>query len=116
MNKRDLIVLKKILQETDEIAKMLHGVSESDFMKNEEKQRAVCMTLINIGELVKNLDNELRAQNVHIPWKKIAGMRDIAAHGYFTLKMTDIWQTVQSDVPVLKNQITDLINTDSTSE
>jgi len=41
-------------------------------------------------------------------------MRDIAAHGYFTLKMTDIWQTVQSDVPVLKNQIADLINADST--
>lgn len=114
MKKRDLVVLKKILQETNEIAKMVCGISESDFIANEEKQRAVCMTLINIGELVKNLSNEFRVQNVNIPWKKIAGMRDIAAHGYFTLKMTDIWQTVQSDVPVLKNQIADLINADST--
>ncbi|MCL2426700.1 MAG: DUF86 domain-containing protein [Oscillospiraceae bacterium] len=112
MNKRDLIVLKKILQETNEVAKIVRGISESDFIANEEKQRAACMTLINIGELVKNLSNELRAKNSHIPWKRIAGMRDIAAHGYFTLKMTDIWQTIQSDVPLLKKQITDLINTD----
>ena len=49
------------------------------------------MTLINIGELIKNLDFVFRQKHSDIPWKDMAGLRDVAAHGYFALRMTDIW-------------------------
>ena len=67
--------------------------------------RAVGMTVINIGELVKNLSDETRLAYPHIPWKSIAGFRDVAAHKYQTLRMEDVYETVVTDFPALKEQI-----------
>jgi uncharacterized protein with HEPN domain len=67
--------------------------------------RAVCMTLINIGELVKLLTDEIKLQNPAIQWRSIAGLRDVTAHGYHTLRMEDIWETVAKDVPLFLTQI-----------
>ena len=60
------------------------------------------MTLINIGELVKNLTEEFKLNYNLIPWRAIAGMRDITVHKYQTLKMGDVWVTLEIDIPNLK--------------
>lgn len=57
MKKRDITILQKITQEAALVAEILDGIEESGFLKNEEKKRAISMTLINIGELVKNHPN-----------------------------------------------------------
>ena len=67
------------------------------------------MTVINIGELVKNLSEETRAAYPHIPWKAIAGFRDIAAHKYQTLRMEDVYETAATDFPALREQIKDIL-------
>ena len=72
------------------MALSLDGYDERAFLTNEDKKRASAMTLINIGELVKNLSDEFRNEHKHIPWKEIAGFRDVAIHGYFTLLYTII--------------------------
>lgn len=72
---------------------------------NEMLKRAVCMTVINIGELVKNITDDTRREYKQIPWKAIAGFRDIAAHKYQTLKMEDVFQTVMVDFPELKTNL-----------
>ena len=89
---------------------MLNGCSQDDFLKNEILKRPVCMTVINIGELVKGLSNESRLQYAKIPWKQIAGFRDIAAHKYAALNMKDVYTTVINDLPELKKDISDILS------
>ena len=67
------------------------------------------MTVINIGELVKNLSDDCRQDHCEIPWKAIAGFRDIAAHKYQTLKMEDVYETVTSDFPALHDKIKQIL-------
>ena len=50
MKKRDRIILLKIVGKSAALAQMLHGIDESAFLSNDEKMRATCMTLIDIGE------------------------------------------------------------------
>jgi uncharacterized protein with HEPN domain len=78
MKKRNRAILMKIIDETKALAQMLHGIDKSTFIVNDEKMRAVCMTLINIGELIKNLDDDFRQEHGHVPWKSMAGFRDVA--------------------------------------
>ncbi|MGI6712373.1 MAG: DUF86 domain-containing protein, partial [Bacillota bacterium] len=47
--------------------------------------------LINIGELVKSLPKNFCDANPQLPWRRIAGMRDIAAHKYKQLDMDAVW-------------------------
>ena len=55
MNHRDEIILKKVLSEVNVAADIMKGCSLAEFLDNEMLKRAVCMTVINVGELVKNL-------------------------------------------------------------
>ena len=105
MDKRDNILLRKIFDETNIIADLIKLHDCDSFVGDEKTKRAVCMTLINIGEMVKLLSNELKVDNPAIPWQSIAGLRNVTAHGYMTLRMEDIWETVNEDVPILNEQV-----------
>ena len=109
MDNRDSSVLKKISSEASIISDMITGYNCETFTNDEKTKRAVCMTLINIGELVKILSDTVKQNNPSIPWRSIAGLRDVTAHGYQTLRMDDIWETVTTDIPLLRTQINELL-------
>ena len=109
MQHRDMIILSKITSEIDIALDMVKDKSYDVFNSNEILKRAVCMTVINIGELVKSLTSDTRQQYPNIPWKAIAGFRDIAAHKYQTLHMEDVYKTVTEDFAMLKDSITNII-------
>lgn len=105
MNDRDYQVIKKILSEINIIEELIQGFDMESFKADEKTKRACCMTLINIGELVKGLTNEFKENHNRIPWRGISGMRDITAHKYQTLKMEDVWLTIVKEVPNLKVEL-----------
>lgn len=109
MNNRDRQIVEKILSEITVTGDLLKGVSPEDFLRDERTARAVCMTLINIGELVKNLTPELKDAHKEIPWRAISGMRDITAHKYQTLRKEDVYSTCIDDIPVFERQLIRLI-------
>ena len=113
MRRSDEVVLKKILSEINIAFELLGEATQEDFLQDEILKRAVGMTVINIGELVKNISEETRLQYRNIPWKSIAGMRDIAAHKYQTLRMEDVYNTVIMDFPDLKASITVILSDSS---
>ncbi len=110
MNHRDAQILQKIIREIDIALEMVHGKSLEEFKDNEMLKRAVCMTVINIGELIKNVTVETRLSNQQVPWKAAAGFRDIAAHKYQTLKMEDVYQTVTEDFIELRKLLTAILS------
>ena len=101
--------MKKIIEEIEIAEEMMQGKSLDDFKGNEMLKRAVCMTVINIGELVKNVTEETRQENRQVPWRAAAGFRDIAAHKYQTLRMEDVYETVTVDFEDLKRMLEDII-------
>lgn len=105
MNERDRQILIRLRGEVRLVSQMLDGFELQAFLADERTKRAVCMTLINIGELVKNLSDEFRMAHDHIPWRAISGLRDITAHKYQTLRMEDVWLTATRDIPQLKKEL-----------
>ena len=76
-----------------------------DFLENELLKRALGMTAINVGELIKIVTDDLREKYRTFPWKAVAGMRDVTAHRYQTLRMEDVYNTVKEEYPVLREQL-----------
>ncbi|SFT42785.1 Uncharacterized conserved protein, contains HEPN domain [Selenomonas sp. GACV-9] len=109
MQHRDKIVLQKIISEIDVGTQMLGDSSLESFLQNEMLKRAIGMTVINIGELIKNVTDEMRNEYPAVPWKQVAGFRDITAHKYQTLRMEDVYQVVVEDFPVLKKQLAAIV-------
>lgn len=105
MERRDEVLLKKILSEIQIAESMLGKATLDEFVGNEQLKRAICMTVINVGELVKNLTDACRKNYSTLPWKAIAGFRDIAAHKYQTLRMADVYETVKQEFPIFYVEI-----------
>ena len=105
MRLRDKTVLKKICSEIDVATEILRDTSLENFLQNELLKRATGMTAINIGELTKHLTMEFRNNYPQVAWKNAAKFRDVVAHKYETLDMSDVYETVTKDFPELKLQI-----------
>lgn len=74
-------------------------MSEEAFKQDKLVRNAVGMSLINIGELVKALPQDFRESNDSLPWRSIAGMRDLVAHKYHTLDMVAVWNVAKYRIP-----------------
>ena len=92
----------------DDAELLLKLIGEYDFQSfvNDEKMKlAASMSLINVGESVKSLSEDLKQMYPDVRWSSITGLRNIAAHKYHALRMVDIWEIVTKDIPVLLEQV-----------
>ena len=110
MLRRDRIILQKIISEVDICGEILGDASMGEFLADEKLKRAVSMTIINIGELIKNISDEMRLGHKEVPWKEAAGMRDITAHKYQTLRMPDVYNSAKIDLPAIKEMLQKILN------
>ena len=113
MTLRDRHICEKLLSEAAILDDLLSGISSEKFQCDERTYRAACMTLINIGELVKNLTDAMKSAYSQIPWRAISGMRDITAHKYQTLRKEDVYDTCTKDIPAFERQLLDILSSDA---
>ena len=110
------LYLHDILQRIDRIERY-SAYGEEVFLQEELLQDAVIRNFEVIGEAVKRLPDDLKTQQPHVEWHGFAGFRDVLIHQYDKVDMTQVWMTIQEDLPVLKRVVTVwLQQTDSQSE
>jgi len=105
VNKEDITYLDHIFKAIAKIDKYLKKTNYNRFMKEDIIQDAIIRRLEIIGEATKQLSEDFKKENVKIPWKDIAGMRDKLIHKYFTVDLEEVWNTAKKDISILKREI-----------
>lgn len=106
---KDRLYLESISDGLERIAEYT-AAGEEAFLASRLIQDGVIRNLEVIGEATKNLSKELRERNSAIPWRQIAGMRDVLIHDYLKVNPARIWRTVTSDLPPLRETVAQLLN------
>ena len=115
MNERDIIIINKIIAYCDEI-RDTHTYFNNDKALFFDKEKgfvyrnSITMPILQIGELAKNLSEEFRTSNKDIPWREVAGIRDVFAHHYGSLDYDMAWNTSKEDIEDLKGILRGLIS------
>ena len=106
--KNDLAYLRHIADAITDVGKYTAG-GKREFFSTKMIQDAVIRNLEIIGEAVKNISPATREQHPDIPWKQMAGLRDILIHQYFGVDLDTIWLVVENRLPVLSECIKSLL-------
>lgn len=106
---RDNASLLDIARAAQLILEFAQGLEKPELAANLEKQSAILYQIVIIGEAVKRLSTDFRNQHSDIPWREIAGMRDILTHQYDRVEVDEIWGLIQDDIPQLLSMIEPLL-------
>ncbi|MBI2983269.1 MAG: DUF86 domain-containing protein, partial [Chloroflexi bacterium] len=78
----------------DDIAEAIHRirivVAEATPETEAIARDATLYNLVIVGEAVKHLDDATKEQAPEIPWRQVAGLRDLLTHEYFRIEMDTI--------------------------
>jgi len=114
MKDRDIIILKKIIQYSNEIDLTVE-MMQLDYDKFVDEfiaRNAISMCILQIGELVGALSEEFKACYAAMPWRAIISMRNRAAHNYGEMDKEIIWQTAIEDIPELRLYCEEILKLD----
>jgi len=111
-----LDLLTNMIDASEKIIKRTsHIQSTDDFLKDDNSLillDSTCMQLIAIGEAVKKIDTltnkELFKNYPNIPWREVAGMRDIISHHYFDLNADIVFDVVNEHIKFLKDTLIEI--------
>lgn len=104
-----LLDILEAIERTEKHAEKGRAVFERD----ELVQVWVLYHLQVIGEAARTLETEFRESFPEIPWSKIIGMRNVLVHHYFEIDIDIVWSVVATNLPVLKQQIQELLRDQS---
>jgi uncharacterized protein with HEPN domain len=100
--------LHHILDAIDLIADYTAGMDLAAFAADRKTQDAVIRNLEIVGEACNSIakhDPAFEALHPEVPWRFAYEMRNALAHGYFSVDVSIVWQTVQRDLPTLRAQV-----------
>jgi len=83
------------MESIEKIEEYTSNVDEEEFYENSFVQDAVLRRLEIIGEAVKNIPEDFRTKYPDIPWRQIAGMRDVLIHAYFGVNLRRVWKVIK---------------------
>lgn len=101
MRQRDESYLADILEAARLAYSFVETVDKEEFGRNLLVQSAVIRQIEIMGEGTKRLSEEFRLTTPHIPWRKIAGMRDILIHAYDHVDPDEVWNAVKVAIPTV---------------
>lgn len=58
-----------------------------------------------LGEAARGVSQALRESHPEVPWREMAGMRNVLSHHYFGIDVERVWTTVERDLPRLEAQL-----------
>lgn len=74
------------------------GAGRDAFLTNQMAQDAVYRNLQVLGEAAKRVPESVRALAPAIPWRGIAGLRDVIVHQYEGVDQFQVWNVIQNEL------------------
>jgi uncharacterized protein with HEPN domain len=99
MQRRDAASLLDVLQAGRLVVRFVEGLDREAFSADVMRQSAVSRQLEIMGEATKRLSMSFREAHPGIPWRDMAGMRDVLIHGYDAVDEVQLWSAATVSVP-----------------
>jgi uncharacterized protein with HEPN domain len=104
------LALSEMLESIIAIRSYTNGVNKAGFEANTLLQDAVIRRLEVMGEAANQLPELVKSRFPAVEWRVITAMRNRLIHGYFSVDVAIVWNTVEQDLPTLETEIRAILN------
>lgn len=101
--------LDDILENARRLNTFVGDMTYEQFIVDDKTIWAVERAVEIIGEAAKRLPEDFRQQFPHIPWRRMAGMRDVVSHAYRTISRSVLYRVATVDVDLLTDGLPPII-------
>ncbi len=109
MSRDPRLYLEDIRQGCEKVLRYTEGITFDQFLEDERTLDAVVRNLEIIGEAVRHIPGEIKQRYPEVEWSKIVALRNIIAHEYFGVDEEIVWDIVQMWVPMLLQQVQQIL-------
>lgn len=99
MSRDALLYVADMVAAGDAVSRYVDGVTFGAFEVNDEKRAAVERQLFILGEAAARLPDAWKRRLPEVPWRKIVGLRNMLAHGYWVIDAEELWDVATQKVP-----------------
>jgi len=107
--RRDRQRLQDIVEALEWVLRVVEGRTEDQFAGDEVLRYAIIQQLTVVGEAAARLSSEMTGKYPLVPWADVVGLRNVLVHQYFGVHWPLVWQTVSDHVPVLLEQVREIL-------
>jgi uncharacterized protein with HEPN domain len=101
--------VQDILNSAIAIQNRTQGYTYEQFCDDETVSKATLYDFMIIGEATIYIPSTLKEKYPDIPWRMMADMRNVMAYEYFQIRLRTVWEGVEMDIPLLIEQLNELI-------
>ncbi len=105
------LFIEDIAESMNRIEEYIQSLTFETFEENKMVVDAVIRNIEIIGEASRNIPETMKKKYPDIPWKRMAGLRNITIHEYFGVDLSIIWEIVTKNLPQTKARIQAMLKT-----
>lgn len=109
----DTVYVRHMLDAAEAVLGYAKGMTEDEFRADRKTQDAVIRQIEGIGEASRHVSAGYRLRHPTVPWIHAGDMRNRLIHGYFEIDLAIVWNTVQHDIPLLRELLTAVVRSDA---
>jgi len=108
----DRVRLRHMLDHAREAVAMITGKGRTDLQRQRMLELALVRLIEIVGEAAARVSPEGQAEYSFIPWREVVGMRNRLVHGYDSIDLDVLWDTIEDDLPPLIDELERILDED----
>ena len=97
--------IRDILEAMRDAQRFVESMTFEELEDDLRTQYAIQRTFEIIGEATKQVESSVRERYSDVPWREMAGIRDILAHRYFAVNLEVVWNAIHDDFPEVQPRL-----------
>lgn len=97
--RRELLLVAELIDAAERIVELTTGATVASLDQDRDRRESLLWSFTVLGEASSQLDEKVKSDHPHVPWRAASSLRNRIVHGYWQISTAILLATAQDDMP-----------------